>query len=321
MPKISYILICYNGAASVGLSIASILTLPAAAEAEIILVDDGSQDNTLEVFRTFQANHKNIQVVENQQNMGRAPSRNRGLEVSTGDYVCFIDADDFVNAVYFQGIPEALNDGVDMLVTGRLDFDIDERLPSSASHVDTLFSELNVLTSAENFPDCLSDNFVTGKFVSKVLLDKHKIQFDEERKNAEDILFSAALWLNSERVRFHHLPFYSYGRGNYRRKFGREKCRDVLINLSKLKDFCDDGASFRRKELIANKYAKGLVEVINRGCDNFSQRELVAMFAEYFDASFFDAVPFLRFVSNKERAFVNACRNGQFQLAVSYCKK
>lgn len=67
-------------------------------EVEVIVVDDGSQDNTLEQARHFEKN--GIRVIH-QENQGVGPARNRGIEESSAEYIWFVDADDIItpNAV------------------------------------------------------------------------------------------------------------------------------------------------------------------------------------------------------------------------------
>ena len=60
---------------------------------EIIVVDDLSQDNSLELVRNL--NDNRIKIIELKENVGAANSRNKGIEASTGDYICFLDSDDY----------------------------------------------------------------------------------------------------------------------------------------------------------------------------------------------------------------------------------
>ena len=60
---------------------------------EIILIDDNSEDNTLEIVKRI--NDKRIKLIELKKNVGAARARNKGIELSTGEYICFLDSDDF----------------------------------------------------------------------------------------------------------------------------------------------------------------------------------------------------------------------------------
>ena len=62
---------------------------------EIICVDDGSWDESPELLRSFAAEHNNVVVIR-QENSGVAAARNAGLQAAKGEYIWFIDADDFL---------------------------------------------------------------------------------------------------------------------------------------------------------------------------------------------------------------------------------
>ena len=62
---------------------------------EIILIDDGSTDNSSSICDNYQEIDKRIKVIH-QKNMGLSSARNKGLEIATGDYIWFIDSDDYI---------------------------------------------------------------------------------------------------------------------------------------------------------------------------------------------------------------------------------
>ncbi len=68
---------------------------------ELILVDDGSTDKSLEIIKMFSGKDNKIKVIY-QNNSGPGVARNNGLKIATGDYVVFLDADDFIDGQYFE---------------------------------------------------------------------------------------------------------------------------------------------------------------------------------------------------------------------------
>lgn len=69
---------------------------------EIILVDDCSKDKSLKIMEKYANKDKRIVIIKNEQNLGLANSRNKALDVATGDYVGFIDSDDYIYEDYYQ---------------------------------------------------------------------------------------------------------------------------------------------------------------------------------------------------------------------------
>ena len=105
-PLISVIIPVYNVEAQLDKCIQSVLT-NTYSRLEIICVNDGSTDGSPEILRKWQARDPRIIVVSHE-NRGLPEARNSGLEVMTGDYTAFIDADDWVHPQYFQSMLDCM---------------------------------------------------------------------------------------------------------------------------------------------------------------------------------------------------------------------
>ena len=90
---ISVIIPCYNCQPYIEDTVRSVLsqTLP---PDEILLIEDGSSDNTLSMLRKLEQQDSRIHLYENEGNRGVAYSRNRGVSLATGGWVAFLDSDD-----------------------------------------------------------------------------------------------------------------------------------------------------------------------------------------------------------------------------------
>jgi len=98
MPKLSVIVPCYNGEAFVSRAVDSALA-QTYENLEIILVDDGSTDGSPAICDAYAAADARVQVIH-QKNAGLSAARNAGMAVATGEYIAFLDADDYL-------VPEA----------------------------------------------------------------------------------------------------------------------------------------------------------------------------------------------------------------------
>lgn len=95
--KLSFIIPLYNAEAYIADCLDSILNSDIdRKEYEIIVIDDGSEDNGLAVVRQYEQKHDNITVLV-QENQGQSVARNLGITKAKGDYVWFVDSDDAVN--------------------------------------------------------------------------------------------------------------------------------------------------------------------------------------------------------------------------------
>lgn len=93
MIKVSVIIPCYNTGKYICECLDSILS-QTLNEIEIICIDDGSTDGTLNILYKYQKNNENIHILT-QQNQGSGIARNQGISAASGEYLAFMDADDF----------------------------------------------------------------------------------------------------------------------------------------------------------------------------------------------------------------------------------
>lgn len=85
---------------------------------EVWLVDDGSRDSSGEICDEYVKKDSRFHVIH-QENRGVSSARNAGLKVATGDYVCFVDADDWLEPTYLERLLHFINSDVDMSMCGH----------------------------------------------------------------------------------------------------------------------------------------------------------------------------------------------------------
>jgi len=98
-PAVSVIIPCFNSATTLAAAVESVIAQK--VPAEIILIDDGSTDETPSVIRDLLARFKNQVIAISQTNQGQAAARNRGIQLAGAEYLCFLDADDQYEPGFF----------------------------------------------------------------------------------------------------------------------------------------------------------------------------------------------------------------------------
>ena len=93
MPAVSVIMPCYNAGEFARQSVESILS-QTFSDFELLVVDDGSEDNSVEILKDLARHDARIKLILHEKNLGVSRSRNDGLHAARGDYVAFCDADD-----------------------------------------------------------------------------------------------------------------------------------------------------------------------------------------------------------------------------------
>ena len=104
MPKVSVIVPVYNVEKYITRCLTSLVN-QTIDDLEIILVNDGSKDNSEQIIRQFKKDYKNIIYVK-KENGGLSSARNFGLIYATGEYVAFLDSDDYVDRTLYQKMYE-----------------------------------------------------------------------------------------------------------------------------------------------------------------------------------------------------------------------
>jgi glycosyltransferase involved in cell wall biosynthesis len=94
-PLVSVLMTAYNREQYIGTSIESVLA-STFKDFELIVTDDGSDDNTVEIAKSYEQRDKRIKIFVNQKNLGDYPNRNKAAEYASGKYLKYVDADDYI---------------------------------------------------------------------------------------------------------------------------------------------------------------------------------------------------------------------------------
>lgn len=113
MSKVSIIIPVHNSEKTLDKCVQSVLNQNF-HDFEVILIDDGSEDTSLAICKKYAQQDGRVQVISKQSG-GASSARNRGLAVATGEWVTFIDSDDYINAEFLDGID---NHNEDVLFCG-----------------------------------------------------------------------------------------------------------------------------------------------------------------------------------------------------------
>lgn len=190
MPQISVIVPIYNGEKYLCRCIDSIL-LQTWEDFELILVNDGSNDGSLAICDEFAAKDVRIKVID-QANAGVSMARNRGIDIAKGDYICFIDCDDWVDSCYLQLLYDNLKEScAGLSMTGYREVTEAGELgrdTETIGYVSVLDSDLAMFHLFEAV-DFMSFCYPWGKLFKADIIRSHNIQFNPSIAIGEDRLF------------------------------------------------------------------------------------------------------------------------------------
>lgn len=219
-PKVSIIVPVYNVEQYLDRCVQSLLN-QTLKDIEIILVDDGSPDNCPAMCDEYARMYDNIKVVH-KENAGLGMACNTGIEVTTGDYIAFIDSDDWVDVeMYEEMYHEAISKKADMVFTGirkvsREGVSVDLSLNSGGLEifVDKEIEQFG-LNMIANKPMIAAerDVLMSAKVVlyKRSLVIHNNIRFESERKYmSEDLLFNLDCLSHANRIVYLKKIFYNY---------------------------------------------------------------------------------------------------------------
>ena len=203
--EISVIVPVYNAADYVATCVTSVLK-QTASDFELLLVDDGSTDNSLEVCQKLANKDARIKVIH-MENAGVSAARNIGLDNAQGDYIAFIDSDDLVSTDYLEYLISGMSDDtvLSMCSHARI-HDYHHQFPMTHEQ----FGELTAQQAAKKL---LSGNFpvaVCGGLFRRELISD--LRFPVGIRNNEDKLFLYQYLLRKEEgtVAFSKDKMYGY---------------------------------------------------------------------------------------------------------------
>ena len=108
-PLVSVIMPAYNAARFIEEAISSVIN-QTVTDWELLVIDDGSKDETRELVARLAETDCRIRLIVNEQNMGVAKTRNRGLDLCSGAYVAYLDSDDYWNAEFLKKMMARLDE-------------------------------------------------------------------------------------------------------------------------------------------------------------------------------------------------------------------
>lgn len=236
MLKLSIIIPIYNVEKYIRKCIESCLMQNVSSdEYELILVNDGSPDNSLTIAKEVASEATNITIIS-KENGGLSSARNTGLEKAKGEYVWFLDSDDRIELNCLRDIFDRLNN-IEVLILDTYFAYEDKptlKAPIHKLKVDAEYSGFDAYFSGYHYPYSGAPFYV---FQRTFLLNNH-LDF-EEGILFEDLLFITKIFVTANRCQYYNNPVYYYlmrPGSIVNSSVTVKSCRDLLVVADKLND-------------------------------------------------------------------------------------
>lgn len=286
---------------------------------EYIIVNDGSADGTKSIIDDFAHADSRIIPIHLIKNVGRASARNTGLRNVKGDFIFFLDSDDYLPDTSLKSLYEfAIESNADIVFGKIQPVDQENVELSPKNYNDFILSKNRQVFSLEANPSVLLDNSIIGRLYKTETIQNNNICFNEARKNGEDVLFAFYCMFNSKKLATlskNDKEIYYYTRGNFLKTANVEKLNDSRDNLLEALAFSKNSTklfvakemqrkaaifsgNFERAERVYNgdknkieEYAQSLYPLVADISENilgtvtlYNKKILYAYFAKRFDA-------------------------------------
>ena len=237
--KVSVVMPIYNAYKYIRPALESVME-QTLREIEIICVDDGSTDHTLDILKEYQSKDARIRIIT-ENNAGPAAARNKGLSRVRGEYVIFLDADDFFNPSLLEKLYEvAIRDQLDISICR---YDIYNGRKAKFEHnIKSDHGEIfapGKVVSKNEYPDQIlqcTTGYVWNKMYRTAFLQEKNLVFNPDLRVFEDTFFVVTSLSIAERVGkiddclVHHRVYFAQSRNKLFRK--HYKCvPDIYLKI------------------------------------------------------------------------------------------
>lgn len=208
---VSVIIPVYNRERLIKNALNSVLKQTIADRLEIICVDDGSTDKTVEVIKEYQKKHENIFLFQ-QENSGPGIARNLGIDNAHGEYIIFLDSDDWVpERAYELLLNYAREKDADVIVGKMLRKikGIRNNQWYSIDRYDELFEYIQDKNCADSYLVPVIMTSPWNKIIKTSLIKENHIKFPDERL-AEDFIFGMYVFKYAKKVFLLNEVVYMY---------------------------------------------------------------------------------------------------------------
>lgn len=233
--KVSIIIPVYNAENTIVRCVESIVN-GTYQDIEIILVDDCSRDTSVQICRNLEKKYSTIKFLQNKQNQGVSYTRNRALEIVSGQYCMFVDSDDWVDNDYVESfVREMKKSSVGMVISGYVNHD-----ELISGKVDKFGWKESMECQISDKIEDLYHNRMLQQLWNKIFLvstiKEYNIQFDESISMGEDYRFILQYLQKMKNKKCILLDKYLYhyirGEGNsLMSKFSEEDVSQQIYNI------------------------------------------------------------------------------------------
>ena len=246
-PKVSVIIPAYNTEAYLAKAIESVLE-QTLTDIEVIIVDDASNDKTVEVAKSF--TDQRLKVIVNQQNLGAAAARNRALRAAQGEWIAVLDSDDWYAPERLEKLVSLANEkNADMIADDLYLINDGETSPwstliqESEERIDKIFQiDIVYFVETDVYGQPGLHLGISKPLFKREFMVKHGIEYDDAIRMGQDFWIDMKCLIKGARFFLEPKPYYYY----------RSRPGSLVhkSQLSRLNQYLNASNSFMQQEVV-----------------------------------------------------------------------
>jgi len=230
MPKISIIIPIFNTEKYLNECLDSVVN-QTFKDIEIICIDDGSTDNSLQILKEYANKDERITVICGE-NQGAASVRNKGIEISNGEYIIFLDSDDYLDLRALEYLyAKAVESNSDLIVYDFYNFDnITKNITYNSSIYKKFMHPFKNVFSYDDYPKTILNTILPSpcnRFMKKIFIKKNNLYF-QNVPYFNDVYFATMSLIKATKVTAIEKALYYY-RVNREKSTTSLKFKDTIV--------------------------------------------------------------------------------------------
>lgn len=195
---------------------------------EVIVVNDGSKDNSLQKLKEAQQIYTNLKIID-QPNSGAGTARNTGLNAATANYIWFIDIDDYIEPDAFKALQERCIYSAEEKTIGFNYYKVSAQGVKKPANAEINYKDVEELKGVD-YLDNNKPYYLWVIIYQRSIIEQNKLRFIDGIKNLEDLEFSIRYFNICPKIEYHNINLYNYYENDL--STSRNKSRDNLVKLA-----------------------------------------------------------------------------------------
>lgn len=278
--KVSIIMPAYNAEKTIEKAVASIMT-QTLKDIEIIVVDDASRDSTRAILDKLAKQDSRLIIIKKEKNEGASAARNSGASIASGEFIGYVDADDWIEPDMYKELYESgIGNNSDLVVCGykhdTMDLDYKTILISRDVGMERklLTDKESVIKEAVSLDSKKLFAYAWNKLYRRKIIEQYHIKFAQLTLN-EDYLFNMEYWNYIQRMSLIQNRSYHYvkaSKDSLTQKFLKDHFQIMNNRFELMKELLQKNSCYfgQARERAANIYIKHAIAGMVKNCSSKS---------------------------------------------------